>query len=44
MSQWPYVLGSYAITLGGIAIYVWRMLRSARVMASKVSEEDRPWT
>jgi len=44
VNQWPYILVSYALTLGGIAVYTWRMLRRARSMAATVSEEDRPWT
>jgi hypothetical protein len=42
--QTPYVLVSYAITLGGIALFAWRMLARARKVAPQVREEDRPWT
>lgn len=40
----PYVIGSYAVTLGGIALYAWRMLAQARKAARQVPREDRPWT
>lgn len=39
-----YVVGSYVVTLAGIALYAWRMLARARRMASQVPPEDRPWT
>ena len=38
------VIGSYAVTLGGIALYTWRMLAQARKAARQVPREDRPWT
>jgi hypothetical protein len=42
--QTPYVIVSYVVTLGGIALYAWRMLARARKIAPQVREEDRPWT
>ena len=42
--QTPYVIISYVVTLGGIAVFAWRMLARARKIAPQVSEEDRPWT
>ena len=42
--QLPYVVASYVVTLGGIALYVWRMLARARKIAPQVRPEDRPWT
>ncbi|MEN9645879.1 MAG: hypothetical protein RL238_2548 [Actinomycetota bacterium] len=42
--QTPYVIASYVITLGGIGLYVWRLLARARKIAPQVREEDRPWT
>ena len=43
MNQAPYVIGSYVVTLGGVATYVWLMLRRARKVAAKVPAKDRPW-
>lgn len=40
----PYVIGSYVVTLGGVALYTWRMLAQARKAARQVPREDRPWT
>ena len=38
------IIGSYAVTLVGIAAYgVW-MLRRARRLAAQARDEDRPWT
>mgnify|MGYP001254016951 FL=1 len=44
INQTPFVIGSYVVTLGGIALYTWRMLGSARKAARQVPREDRPWT
>ena len=38
------VIGSYAITLAGIGVFVWRMLAGARRAAAQVPPEERPWT
>jgi hypothetical protein len=43
VNQAPYVIGSYVVTLGGVGLYVWHMLRQARKMAARVPEKDRPW-
>jgi hypothetical protein len=40
----PYVIGSYVVTLGGIALYTWRMLARARAAARQVPPQDRPWS
>ncbi|MFM7684414.1 MAG: hypothetical protein ACKPDI_00625 [Actinomycetota bacterium] len=42
--QLPYVLISYVVTVGGIGLYVWRVLRQARGASTQVPPEDRPWT
>ncbi len=38
------IVGSYAVTLVGIAAYAWWMMRRARRLAAQVPDEDRPWT
>lgn len=40
----PYVIGSYVVTLGGIALYAWRVLAQARKAARQVPREGRPWS
>lgn len=42
--QLPFVIISYAVTVGGIGLYAWRVLRQARGAARQVPPEDRPWT
>lgn len=42
--QTPYVVISYVVTLGGIALYMWRMFARARKAATQVPPEERPWT
>ncbi len=44
MNQTPYVIASYVVTLGGIALYTWRLLARARKAAVQVPSEERPWT
>lgn len=39
-----HVIGSYAIVLGGIGLYVWRLFARARRSARQVPAEERPWT
>ena len=39
-----YVIGAYAATFGGIALYTWNLMRHARRSAREVPVEDRPWT
>jgi hypothetical protein len=44
MEDIGFILASYAVTLGGIALFSWRVLRRGRVLAAQLPEEDRPWT
>ena len=44
MKQAPHVIGSYAVTLAGISVYVWSVLSRARRAAKQVPPEERPWT
>jgi len=44
MQNAAHVVGSYVVTLGGIAVYTWRMLGQARKAAREVPPEDRSWT
>lgn len=39
-----YVIGAYAATFGGIALYTWNLLWRAQKTARQVPPEDRPWT
>ena len=42
--QWPYIIVSYVVTLGGVAAYVVHLLRRARRSARRVPPKERPWT
>jgi hypothetical protein len=42
--QWPYIIVSYVVTLGGVAAYVAYLVRRARRSAQHVAKKDRPWT
>ena len=42
--QWPYIIISYAVTLGGVGAYVVYLVRRARRSARQVPHKDRPWT
>ena len=44
MANAGFVIGSYVVTLGGVALYTWRMLGQARKAAKDVPVEERPWT
>ncbi len=40
----PYVIGSYVVTLGGIALYTVGMFARARKAAKRLPNEERPWS
>ncbi|CAB4363611.1 unannotated protein [freshwater metagenome] len=40
----PYVIGSYVVTLGGIALYTVGMFARARKAAKRLPDEERPWS
>ena len=42
--QWPYIIISYVVTLGGVGAYVAYLVRRARRSARQVPHKDRPWT
>ena len=44
MQNAPFIIGSYAITFGGVGAYVWRMLARARRTAGRIPDEELPWT
>lgn len=39
-----FVILSYVVTFGGIAILVAAMMRRARSLSARLPPEDRPWT
>jgi hypothetical protein len=43
MEDAGFIIGSYVITFGGIAVYAITMLRRARRLAAQVPDEEKPW-
>ncbi len=39
----PYVIGSYVVTFGGIALYTLGLFAKARKAARQVPDEELPW-
>lgn len=44
MEDAGFIIGSYAVTFGAIALYAWRVLARARRVSAQAPEEDKPWT
>jgi hypothetical protein len=44
MDDIGFIAGSYALTLGAIAVFAWRVVRRGRRLAAQLPDEDRPWT
>ena len=44
MTNAGFIIGSYAVTIGGIVGYALWVLRRARQIGRTVPAEDRPWT
>lgn len=38
-----YVFGSYAVVLGTIGAFTWRVLRRGRQLADRVDDADKYW-
>jgi len=43
MDHAGFIIASYVLTIGGIVVYVWRVLSRGRRLAEQLPEEDRPW-
>jgi hypothetical protein len=44
MEDAGFIIGSYVLTFGAIAVYAWRVLRRARRVTSRLPDEAKPWT
>jgi heme exporter protein C len=44
MEDAGFIIGSYALTFGVVALLAWRYVRHGRRLASKVPDSDKPWT
>jgi len=44
MEDAGFIVGSYAVALGAIAVYAWRVLARARRATADLPEDAKPWT
>jgi heme exporter protein CcmD len=44
MEDAGFIIGSYVITFGAIAVYAWRVLRRGRRITAQLPDEAKPWT
>ena len=44
MDDLGFIVASYFVTLAGVALFAWSIVRRARRQAKHVRPEDRPWT
>lgn len=44
MDDLGFIVFSYVLTLGGMAVYAGWVVRRGRRLAARLPEEDRPWT
>ena len=43
MEDAGFIIGSYVVTFGAIALYAWRVILRARRVTAQVSDEVKPW-
>jgi hypothetical protein len=43
MEDAGFIIGSYVVTFGAIAIYAWRVLRRSRKVTSRLPDEAKTW-
>jgi hypothetical protein len=44
MEDAGFIIGSYVVAFGAIAVYAWRMLTRARRVGAHLPDDARPWT
>jgi heme exporter protein CcmD len=44
MEDAGFIIGSYVVTFGAIAVYAGWVLRRSRRVTSRLSDEAKPWT
>ena len=42
-NQWPFIIGSWAITLAALGGYTWMTLRRGKRLSRQVPPESRRW-
>jgi len=43
MEDAGFILGSYALTFGAVALFAWRTIRSGKRLAEQVPDEEKYW-
>lgn len=43
MDDAGFIITSYVITLGGVAVYALNLLRRGKRLARRIPDEDKPW-
>ncbi len=44
MEDIGFILTSYVMSLGAVALLAWRVITRGRALARQLPEEDKPWT
>jgi hypothetical protein len=44
MEDAGFIIGSYVLTFGAIAVYAWRVLRRSRKITSRLPDDAKTWT
>lgn len=44
MEDAGFIITSYVLTLGGVAVYALALIRRGKRLARRVPAEDQPWT
>jgi heme exporter protein CcmD len=44
MNDAGFIIGSYVLTIGAVAVYAVTIIRRARRLGRAVPREERPWT
>jgi len=43
MEDAGFIITSYVITLGGVAVYAWAVIRRGKRLARRLPDQDKPW-
>lgn len=43
MDDAGFIITSYVLTLGGVAVYAYAILRRGRRLAEQLPDDDKPW-
>ena len=43
MEDAGFILGSYVLTFGAVALFAWRTIRSGRKLAEQIPDDEKYW-